>query len=647
MATNIPPHNLGELVDALVALIDQPNLALEKLQAIVPGPDFPTGGEIIGTEGITDAYRTGRGSIPLRAIVNVEEVQPGRGKHRRPALIVTELPYQVNKAGLLERIATYINQGRIEGIADLRDESDRDGMRIVIELKREAHPQAVLEELFRKTPLQTNFGVITLALVDGQPQKLPLQTALQEFLNFREQTLTRHYKHQLTQQQQRLHLVNGLLNALEHLDSVINILRQAPDGSGAKVRLQKDLGLSDRQADAILAMPLRRLTGLEQEKLHTEFDELSQDIQTLERVLGDRRELLKAIKKELRALKRKHNNPRRTKILKEASPLLITPSTPEGPVRLEINQRGYIRYLRISNRGRRKGIISKSNQLQKSQEDWVIYASITNCNTDFLVLTGSGKIYSIPIQDLPGKSSRERGRPLVTFLPDSARNEIIAAQFLAPELLDTTHLLLLTHQGRIKRLPLTEISEITSRGLTVIKLKPSDQVGWALPVQTGKNVAIATSMGRILRVLLSDIPEMGRPAQGNQVMRLRQHEQMVGMVALMDDADLVLISQNGYGKCLPVDLLRLGRLGDLGTPAMQFKQKSDRLVGLFPFLPTSELLLESDHNRIAHVNMDTLKMWGKEGPGSTIVTLNKGEQIAAASSLSLEEKGTDHLSSVK
>ena len=637
MATNIPPHNLGELVDALIALIDRPNLDPEQLQGIVPGPDFPTGGEIVGIEGITEAYTTGRGSIPVRAVVNVEEIQPGRGRHRRQALVVTELPYQVNKAGLLERIATYINQGRIDGIADLRDESDRDGMRVVIELKREAHPQAVLEQLYRQTPLQSNFGVIILALVNGQPQQLSLQATLQAFLDFREQTLVRHYEHQLGEHQQRLHLVEGLLNALENLDSVIEILRQAPDGTTAKIELQAQLNLSDRQAEAILAMPLRRLTGLEQQKLRTEFAELTESIQQLEHLLRDRQERLKAIKKDLRALKRKHNNPRRTQIVTEPEPIVVPPTTPEGPIRLELTQRGYIRWQRLTNRGRRKTQPAKSNQLQDNQQDWVTYASTTDLDADLSVFTSSGKVYRFPIQDLPGTSSRERGQPLVTFLPDSARTDTIAAQWPAPELMNHTELILLTQQGRIKRLPLMEFGEITSRGLTVVKLKPGDHLRWVIPVQTATNVAIATSSGRILRVLVNDIPEMGRNTQGNQVLRLRQNEQMIGIVALTDDADLVLVSCKGYGKRLPIDLLRLGHLGDLGTPAMQFKTKIDHLVALLPSWSHSELLLESDQNRIAHVRSDDLRLWGKEGAGSQLVKVDKGEQIVRVCALLPEE----------
>jgi DNA gyrase subunit A len=334
MATNIPPHNLGELVDGLVALIDRPNLSDRELLDIIPGPDFPTGGEIVYTNGIRDAYLTGRGSISLRGVVQMEEFQPARGRHRRTAIVVTELPYQVNKAAWIEKIADLVNTSKLEGIADLRDESDRDGMRVVIELKRDANSDKVLQELYRQTPLQQNFGAILLALLDGQPRQLSLKQLLQEFLGFREQTLTRRFNHELEQANQRSHILEGLLKGLADLDQLIAILRQAPDGTTAKVQLQEQLDLSDRQADAILAMPLRRLTGLEQQNLHEEFATLSQRRAELERLLDDRRELLKALKKDLRAIKRQFGDARRTRIVGDVPPW---PTAPPPPPQLSVS----------------------------------------------------------------------------------------------------------------------------------------------------------------------------------------------------------------------------------------------------------------------------------------------------------------------
>lgn len=297
MATNIPPHNLGEVVDGLIALIDQPDLSDEKLFELIPGPDFPTGGEIIGSTGIREAYTTGKGGIVLRGVAQLEEIAPARGSKRRTAIIITELPYQVNKAAWIEKVAELVNQGRLQGISDIRDESDREGMRVVIELKRDINPQEILQHLYHQTALQTNFGAILLALVDGQPRQLSLRQLLLEFLSFREQTLSRRYSYELGKAENRLHLVEGLLLALSNVDTVIEILRQAPDGSTAKITLCSQLNLSEVQADAILAMPLRRLTSLEQQNLQQEFEQLTQQINLLRILLSDRKELLKALKK--------------------------------------------------------------------------------------------------------------------------------------------------------------------------------------------------------------------------------------------------------------------------------------------------------------------------------------------------------------
>ena len=297
MATNIPPHNLGEVIDGLIALIDRPNLSNEKLFELIPGPDFPTGAEIIETKGIHDAYRTGRGGIPIRGIAHFEEIQPGKGKRSRQAIVVTELPYQVNKASWITKVASLVNQGRIEGITDIRDESDREGMRVVIEIKREAQPHLILNELYKMTPLQTNFGALMLAIEEGQPRQLSLREILEAFLNFREETLVRQYSHELGQKRDRAHLVEGLIAALNNLDDVIDILRNAPDGTTAKVELKEHFDLSDRQSDSILAMPLRRLTGLEQQKLRDEAQELAHRISELQTLLEDRPVLMKSLKK--------------------------------------------------------------------------------------------------------------------------------------------------------------------------------------------------------------------------------------------------------------------------------------------------------------------------------------------------------------
>jgi DNA gyrase subunit A len=636
MATNIPPHNLGELVDALIALIDRPHLSDDELIELVPGPDFPTGGIIVGTSGIRDAYTTGRGSITVRGVVQVEEVQPGKGRHRRGVIIVTELPFQVNKAGLIEKIADLINQGRIEGIADLRDESDREGMRIVIELKREAHAQIVLEQLYRQTALQNNFGVIMLAISAGQPRQMGLRQVLQEFLDFREQTATRRYQHQLQQAQTRQHLVMGSLMALNNLDRVITLLRESADGTTAKQALQADLGLSERQADAILSMPLRRLTSLEQQNLREEAAELQGKIEQLETLLGNRHELLKAIKKELRTLKRQFADQRRTQILADIEPTAIKKLTLEvlaadTPVQLEVNQRGYIRASRGGERSRRNGNNGGSSSgLQELKKEVAIYSEATTMAENLLVMTASGKAFNLPVKDIPidDPRSKQRGTPLVTLLPDSAQDETIVAQWVAldepgPE----TQLVVLTAQGRLKRIELAEFADITGRGLSFCKLKEPDQVFWVGLINSDFDLAIATSTGRVLRFGFEEIPLQARTALGQSALKLGKQERLVGAVTLQGFDNLVLLTQQGYAKQMPISAVRLTALGEMGIQCLQFSNRQDQLVAIAAAAESSDLQLVTDQNRGMSLGVAEIPLWGKEGPGKRLATTASGEKI--------------------
>ncbi|MGB7417139.1 MAG: DNA gyrase subunit A [Thermosynechococcaceae cyanobacterium] len=628
MATNIPPHNLGEIVDALIALIDRPELTHEELLKIVPGPDFPTGGEIMGRAGIKDAYETGRGSITVRAVTRIEEVQPGRGRHRRPVIVVTEMPYQVNKAGCIEKIASLISQGRLEGIADLRDESDRDGMRVVIELKRESDPEVVLSHLYRLTPLQSNFGVIMLAIVDNQPVQLSLKEVLQAFLDFREETLTRRYRHQLEQAQTRIHVVEGLRSALGHLDDVIEILRSAADGTTAKYELQNQLDLSDRQADAILSMPMRRLTGLEQQRLQEEFEELTRQIEDLDTLLGSRTELFKALKQDLRALKRQHKDARRTHLHFGKAAKVPVVYSADDPVTVEVSQRGYVRALRVTPRPR-----PHTADWQEQPRDLPLQLYTTKLDDELVTFTHSGKAYQVPLQLVPITSTKARGVPLMTLQPESAHQEEIATCFFRTAIDPASNLIFLTAQGRIKRLPWSDFTEITARGLGAIKLKDDDQLRWVVPVLAEREVAIATSTSRILRIPISEVPEMGRTAQGNRALRLRKQEKIVGMVALNDDGDLTLISGRGYCKRLPIDFFRIGKLGDVGGSAMQFATKADTLIAALPAPAEADILVTTDQDRIAYLSTANLQIAGKEGAGKQLLKPQRGEQLVEATLL--------------
>ena len=648
MATNVPPHNLGEVVDGLIALIDNPQLPDQKLGELIPGPDFPTGGEIVEQEGIKEAYATGRGSIPVRGVTKLEQIHQGRRRRReKTAIIVTELPYQVNKAGWIEKVADLVNDGRIEGIADLRDESDRAGMRVVIELKRDITPKKVLRQLYRQTSLQSNFGAIMLALVNNKPCQLPLRQMLEEFLQFREQTLRRQYSHELAQSQKRLHLLEGLLTALNHLDTVIDILRNAPDGSTAKVTMQEQLEISEVQADSILAMPMRRLTGLERQKLQTEHEDLQERIEQLQQLLGDRHELMKALKKELRSLKRKFGNERRTRIIppdrstqtqrtnaqsgsvttrksshqpKQEQPLqtdslpLQAYTKPSEESVLVVTHEGYIGWQSPQPEATNKG-------------ESAIYREVIGKREQLVVIADNGKAYPVQVVDVP---PLEEKKALIGLLPNSAQRdaERAIAYFFLPDEPNHLDLVLLTQQGRIKRLPMSELSSLTNRGLVLIKLK-QDRLKFVGSASAGQEVAIATTGGRILRFPVDDeqLAVMGRSAQGNQALRLRYGEELTGCVCLSAEQNLLLVTRWGYGKRLPVNALRLANRGDIGTGALQFTSKTDHLAGMILAQPGAQAVLSTSEGRRMSVPVESVPFWGKDGVGDRLVKLKQDEQV--------------------
>ena len=690
MATNIPPHNLGEVVEGLIALIDNPDLSEEKLVEIIPGPDFPTGGEILDDTGIREAYRTGRGIIPVRGVAKTETIIiEGKRRRERTAIVVTELPFQVNKAAWIEKIAELVNLGKLEGIADIRDESNREGIRVVIELKRESQPQQVLAALYQQTALQTNFGAIILALVDNQPRQLSLKQVLQEFLRFRETTLTRQYGDELQQASDRLHLVEGLLLALQNIDRVVDILKNAPDGTTAKYRFQAELGISDPQADSILAMPLRRLTGLERQKLETEATELQTKIQQLETLLHNRQEFLKSLKKELRSLKKKFADSRRTKIrtgksgdrrqetegkkqdsvvkkqetvpMKNFSPpqmkevSLPTPHTPHPTPSLKSEVKKQENKVKKKSESENTPSLSlftpqeppENAILLLDAEDkisWttpeerapdrglIIYQQAIEKRENFLVILDNAKAYPIAIREVPPKDNQPVLISSLLTKTAQKESEAVLNQFFLTEPQKNQELLLLSQQGRIKRLPINELEGVGSRGLSLMKLKEDDRLYGAIFTHEGLDLAIATSSGRVLRYPVREelLPIMGKSAQGLAILRLRYGEHLAGCVSLPHRENLLLISGLGYGKRLAIENLRLSQLGDLGSPALQFVNKQDSLAAMVAARAGSIVLLSTNQNRKLPLEVETVAVTGKDGTGSQLVKLNPTEKIIKA-----------------
>ncbi|MEL6160676.1 MAG: DNA gyrase subunit A [Cyanobacteria bacterium J06627_32] len=638
MATNIPPHNLGEVVDGLIALIDRPNLSNDKLFDLIPGPDFPTGAEIIDTKGIHDAYRTGRGSIPIRGVASFEEIRPGKGKRSRQAIIVTELPYQVNKASWITKIASLVNQGRIEGIADIRDESDRQGMRVVIELKREAQPHLILNDLYKLTPLQTNFGALMLAIEEGQPRQLSLREILEAFLNFREETLIRQYSHELEQKQNRAHIVEGLIVALDNIDDVIEILRNAPDGTTAKIEMQDLLDLSDRQADNILSMPLRRLTGLEQQKLRDESGELADRIDQLEALVEDRSVLMKALKKELRALKKKFSDPRRTRIQTDAErdkeqQILadIAAEESEEEFILEFTRKGYVRRSSSKAYSRRKAQASPTHKALEEFDDVVVQTEFTNPTQEVLILCRDGKAFTARVNDIPIAQRQNKGVPLISLLPPAVGNtpDNIVAQIVLTEERLAQQLILITAQGRIKRLAAEELTSISGRGLTAVKLKGTDNLRYAFTAELGSDLILASSGGRLLRFHLNEeqLPEMSRTAQGPQGIRLPKSEHLVGCVPVNPKDTLLLFSEKGYAKRILVSNFKSSNRGGIGSQSFKFSLKNDALAAMILAVPDTNVTVLTDEARSAKLPVANVPLQGRSQPCDRLITPGRRETI--------------------
>ncbi|MGD1938198.1 MAG: DNA topoisomerase (ATP-hydrolyzing) subunit A [Cyanophyceae cyanobacterium] len=662
MATNIPPHNLEEIVDGLIAMIDRPNLTDEALMKLVPGPDFPTGAHIIGNQGIEDAYRKGRGSVIMRGVSHVEEIPGSRGRRKRQAIIITELPYQVNKAGWLEKVATRVNHGKIDGISDLRDESDRDGVRVVIELKRETDPNEVLAKLYKQTELQSTFGTILLALVNGQPRQLSLREALQEFLTFREETLQRQYRYERDRVSDRLEILDGLLIALDNLDETIEILRNSPDGGSAEAQLIEILELSQRQARDVLGMPLRRLTGMEKQKLQTEQQELRDRAATLDSLLGNRHELLKSMKKELRALKRRFKSPRRTQIISEAEATtqaevaVVQAETPEtGPTAIQLTERGFARRLTVKAYQRQQQEITGAaagKPAWDEHDDLPILQGETEGDRKLLAITRLGKAYNLGVDELP-KVTRQtpKGTPLITLLPPAVRanaldrgdgdvveqlnREIIQTFLLEQDWLETPEcsLVLLTQQGRIKRLPLEDFTELTNRGLTALKLKAKDEVMAATLAKPGDRIIIATSSGRIIPLALNDtsFPFANRNSQGLVGVKLGRQEQLVGCIGIAPPQELLLVSARGYGKRLPVQHLRFVVPGRLGSVGITFATKGDSLATLAAVTGDSVVTLGSEQSRSLRIMGSEIPLQRPDNPGNRLGRLPAGDQVVRVS----------------
>lgn len=657
MATNIPPHNLGELINGLLALIANPELSDRELTTLIPGPDFPTGGQILGRRGIREMFSTGRGSVTMRGVASIETLEV-KGRPDRDAVIITELPFQTNKAALIERIAELVNDKKLEGISDIRDESDRDGMRIVIELRRDAYPQVVLNNLFKLTPLQNNFSAYMLALVKGEPVLLTLRKMLEVFLDFRVETIERRTRYFLRKAEERDHILLGLLIALDNLDAIIALIRAAADTATARMQLTEEFGLSDTQADAILQMQLRRLTALEADKIRLEHEDLLAKITDYKDILARRERVFSLITDELQTIRSRYDSPRRTEILDlEAGLEDIDLIANERSVVL-LTENGYLKRMPVSEfEATSRGTRGKAGTRSQGEEAVKLFISC-NDHDSLLLFSNRGVVYSLPAYRVPLCSRTAKGTPIVQLLP-IPREEAITSLLSVSAFDDDAQLLMLTGGGYVKRTPLSGFANIRSNGLIAISLEEGDDLRWVRLALSGDSVLIGSRNGMTIHFRISDeeLRPLGRTARGVRAMQLRPGDRLVSMdvlpaeladqVALAgsDDGEseseaveevssggdgpwVLVASATGLGKRVPVDQFRLQKRAGMGLRAMKFRRDGDELVGLKVLGAGEELLLVSERGVIVRMQADAIPQQSRAATGVRLQRLDAGDRLA-------------------
>ncbi|MDJ0714065.1 MAG: DNA gyrase subunit A [Prochloraceae cyanobacterium] len=660
MATNIPPHNLGELIDGVVALIHNPEISEQELRTYILGPDFPTGGQILGRSGIKDAYTKGRGSITMRGVAEIETLNQ-RGRQEKEAIVITELPYQTNKAALIEKIAELVNDKRIEGISDIRDESDRNGMRVVIELKRDAYPKVVLNNLYKQTPLQANFSANMLALVNREPQLLTLKQFLQVFLDFRIEVITRRTQYQLRKARERDHILQGLLIALENLDAVIEMIRASADAATAKSELVDRFGFSPIQAEEILRMQLRRLTALESEKIQAEHQELVSRIEDLEDILARRERIEGIIEEEIAEIKRIHATPRRTEIIQAEGEIVDTDLIANEQAVVLLTEQGYIKRMPVSTFGAQSRA-TRGKAAARIKDDDVVQHFITCCDHDkVLFFSDRGLVYSTCAYQIPSGSRTARGVPIVQMLPIS-KEEKITSIVPVKEFTEDEYLVMLTCNGYIKKTALAAFSNIRTNGLIAISLAEGDQLRWVKLAREEDSIIIGSRQGMAIHFQADNqqLRPLGRATKGVKAMKLRAKDELISMDILPsqvvasisaaseeeDDEEhleteelaneeanqgpwVLAITTGGYGKRVPVSQFRLQNRAGMGVRAIKFRSSEDKLAAIDVVGRDDELMIVTNRGIIIRQAVDAITPQSRMATGVRVQKLDIDDAIAA------------------
>jgi DNA gyrase subunit A len=635
MATKIPPHNLGEVIDALVRVIDEPTLDFEDLIKLIQGPDFPTAGFILGREGIREAYRTGRGIIQMRARALVEKDR----RTGRESIVVSEIPYQVNKAKLIERIADLVKEKKIEGITDLRDESDRDGMRIVIELKKDAIPEVILNQLYKMTQMQSSFGIIMLAIVAGQPRILTLREVLDRFIDHRKEIVTRRCIFDLKKAEARAHILEGLKIALENLDEVIQIIKTSASPAEAKERLMGRFSFSDIQAQAILDMRLHRLTGLERDKIIAEYNDILALIKRLKEILASEVEILTIIKNELQEVKERYADSRRTEIVQQSGELSLEDLIVEEDMVVTVSHGGYIKRNAVSlYRAQRRGGKGKTGMRPK-EEDFVERLFIASTHSYVLIFSDLGKVYWLKVHEIPQGGRASRGKAIVNLL-QLAPGEKVMTILPVKEFTEGKFIVTATQKGTVKKTELMAYSNPRAGGIIALTIDEGDRLIAARLTDGGMDIFLASRHGKSIRFPESDIRAMGRTARGVRGILLEEEDHLIGMETVTDatSSTLVTVTENGYGKRTNLDEYRVQSRGGKGIITIKTTDRNGKVVDIKLVDDDSDLMFITDRGKVLRTSVAHLSVIGRNTQGVRLMVLEPGERIVAVARLAEKDE---------
>ena len=632
MATNIPPHNLGEIIDGLVAMVGDPGITIEKLMTYIPGPDFPTAGFIHGKEPIAQAYSEGKGIIQMRGKAYIETVKR-TGKEQ---IIINEIPFMVNKVRLIEQIAALVQEKKIEGISDLRDESDREGMRIVIELKRDAVDEIIINQLYKHTSLQESFGINMLAIVEGRPKLLNLREALRAFLDHRKEVVTRRTAHDLRKAEERLHILEGLRIALDNLDAVITLIRNANDPKAAKEGLMASFGLSDLQAQAILDMRLQRLTGLERDKILQEHRETVELIGKLRAILADEKEIYKIIVTELKEIKEKFGDDRRTQIVARSEEISIEDLIVDEEMAVTISHEGYIKRNPVTlYRAQRRGGKGKIGTTTK-EEDFVEYLILASMHSYLLFFTTIGKVYRVKVHELPQASRSAKGKPIVNLL-NLEPGERVSAFLSVREFVDGRFVIFVTKKGSVKKTDLMLYSNPRASGIRAIGLEDGDEVIGVRLTDGQQELILSTLDGQSIRFKEDQVRPTGRGTYGVVGMRLDPGDAVVSVEMLNRGASILTVSENGYGKRTEMEEYRLQSRGGKGIITMKTTEKTGRVVGGQQVTDDDQLMLVTNNGKIIRLRMRDIRVIGRNTQGVRLIDLEEDERVVSLARLAEKE----------